>query len=104
MGHKYWNILWQPILFLLHKSDFPHYEETNTFSKFNDHATEIVHHRKEHTAYIIHLRRIGRMAGVELTDIIHLLHTFKQFGDFRTKMFLNLLPIDKFYLLLRGIA
>ena len=57
--------------------------------QLDNHAAEIFHHGEQHTADVIHLHRTGFvvMGGFQLTDSIHIHHTFDQQPDSGTKGF-----------------
>ena len=70
----------------------------DTFGKLDNHAAEIVNHRQQHAANVIHLLgryRVG-MSGFQLTDGGHVPYPVNQGHDRFTHAFLHDLFADDF--------
>lgn len=70
----------------------------DTLSKFDDHAAEIVNHRQQHTANVIHLLgrdRVG-MGSLQLADSGHVPYPVNQGHDRFTYALLHHLFADNF--------
>ncbi len=69
---------------------------TDAFSQLDDHAAEIIHHREQHAAHVIDLRR-GFTAldrDIQLADGGHLFHAVDQLNDLFAVMFFQLFTIQ----------